>query len=668
MKKNFSALCAGLVVAVVISGCSDDDFGNGQDGNRPSAGTTVNFTLGGPSTRTIYDDEDEYQINWSDNDQVRIYCEEAEDVKQADYTVLKDETNEETGTLQYNENGLAWGGENTHNFYAVYPADNNKVSVDNGIASFRVNQNQTCTFPAEATNGNYMGSPDMTNAYMVAYYSSTPIDEVPLNFKPIMTTLQITLRGRENPNENQSFIAVTGLSIIRQVSNTENEGYFQYDITNGKMQDGTGSGSFTQTTFVGVSHNGQAYIDLQPGESMTFTVFLPPIDINAQNPITIRPNVAGNTELDVIVQGQMIDGEALAFAASSKGKLTLPVWPTEEVTGNNWITPLDDNIYVQQLSIPGAHDAAANSTSLMDVGVTQGLTLQEQWDLGIRAFDLRAAWYDNDGGIFTEEFHGMWLWHGFTRTGLSLDGALQIIKGKLDENEREFAIVQLRHESEAANGKDTGRWATDLYNAFSSYLDYIIEWRPDLTIGECRGKIIVLTRDDYNQRSLAGLISNWPENTTGTANIATGRSSTCNYYVQDLYEYTLNSGDEKIEAFESLMSTTTQFCNSTSEYFMNKSWAMNHISGYSSYFGIGGTQEYIWNAEQVALPIQQAIAGLTSPGPLGMVMMDFAGMRTASGWLGIGGTEQTVNCDLLTQTIIDNNYRYTMLRKDNTGN
>ena len=659
MKKYFSALCAGLVVAGVLSGCSDDDLGNGQDGNRPSAGATVNFTLGGPSTRTIYDDEDEYQINWSDNDQVRIYCEEAEDVTQADYTVQKDETNEETGTLQYNENGLAWGGENTHNFYAVYPADNNKVSVDNGIASFRVNQNQTCTFPVEATNGNYMGSPDMTNAYMVAHYSSTPVDEVPLDFKPIMTTLQITLRGRENPNENQSYIAVTGLSIIRQVSDTENEGYFQYDIANGEMQAGTGSGSFTQTTFVGVSHNGQAYIDLQPGESMTFTVFLPPIDINAQNPITIRPNVAGNTELDVTVQGQTIDGATLAFAASSKGKLTLPAWPNEQTTGNNWITPLDDNIYVQQLSIPGAHDAAANSTSLAGIGVTQGLTLQEQWDLGIRAFDLRAAWHTTNDE--------MWLWHGITTTSLSLSAALSIIREKLDENQGEFAIIQLRHESETGliTPKDPDRWATELYNSFTPYLDYIVEWRPDLTIEDCRGKMIVLTRDDYNKRSLAGLISGWPENATGTASIATGGSSSCNYYVQDLYEYTLGDGEQKISAFENLMNTTVQFCNSTSEGFTNKSWAMNHISGYSSIFGIGGTQEYIWNAQQVALPIQQTIAGLANPGPLGMVMMDFAGMRDASGWLGIGGSEQPTNCDLLTQTIIDNNYRYTMLRKSN---
>lgn len=658
MKKYFNTLCIGLVIAGVLSGCSDDEF-DGQDGNKPSSGEKINFTLSDASTRTIYDDEDEYQINWADNDQVRIYCEEAEDVKQADYTVLKDETNEEQGTLQYNGNGLAWGSEGTHNFYAVYPADNNKVNVSNGIASFAVNQNQICTFPNEATNDNYMGSPDMTNAYMVAHLSTTPVDEVPLTFKPIMTTLQITLRGRENPNENQSFIAVTGLSIIRQVAQTEHEGYFQYDIANEQMASGSPVAQFTQTTFVGVSRTDsegqqQTYIDLQPGESMTFTVFLPPFDINASNPITIRPNVAGSTELEVTVQGQTVDGQTLQFAASSKGKLTLPAWPAEEVTGNNWITPLDDNIYVQQLSIPGAHDAAANATSVGDAGRTQGLTLQEQFDLGIRAFDLRAAWRVLGG------YDEMWLWHGVTTTDLSLANALQIFSDKLDEAPDEFVILQLRHEDEWAINKNTEAWYDGLYRSFTSYLNKIIAWRPDLTIGECRGKMIVLTRNDYNDRSLAGLISGWPDNDYGVASISTGNSATCNYHVQDLYSYSWveDDGSEKINEFVQMMNVTMQFKNES--YRGSYPWAMNHISGYSSALGIGTTQQYIWNAQNVALPIQQDISGTTNPGPLGMVMMDFAGMRVIPGWFGV---YQYVNCDLLTQTIIDNNYRYTMLRK-----
>lgn len=646
MKKYFSALCAGLVVAGALSGCSDDDFGNGQNGSA-SAGEKVNFTLGGPSSRTVYDDEDEYQINWTDDDKVRIYCDEAEDVKQADYSVLKSETEESEGKLQYNENGLAWGGMNEHHFYAVYPADDSKVSMSNGIATFQVNQNQICTF-GDAVNGNYMGDPDMTNAYMVASLSTEPVDEVALNFKPIMTTLEITLRGRENPNENQSYIAVTGLSIIRNASPNEVDKGFQYDIKKGKMVEEDRSSS--QTIFVGVSHEGEAYLDLQAGESMTFTVFLPPMDINGDNPIVIRPNVAGNAELTVTVKGQDTNNGPLVFNASSKGKLTLPAWPAEGITGNNWITPLDNNIYVQQLSIPGTHDAAAYSTTVLDAGRTQALNFEEQWNIGIRAFDLRAAW---------RNLNGMWLWHGITITDVSLNDALSTLATQLKNNPGEFAILQLRHEDESLPLiKDTSRW-NEVYDVLNNYSSMIVEWKPDLTIGECRGKFIILTRNDYIGRKNAGLISNWPENDSGVAQI----NSLTNYYVQDFYQYfsgvISHDGTEKIEHFNDLMATTVQFCNPQSEYFANKSWALNHTSAYDAL--IGGTNGYMQNAQNVVREIYRDVVELQTPGPLGIIFQDYVGQRMSPSWGGL--SVFVMYGDLLTQAIIDNNYKYYMLRK-----
>ena len=114
MKQYFGVLCAGLAIAGAFSGCSSDDLDNGH-GNKPASGATVNFALSNATTRTEYDDENEYQINWSNGDKIRIYCNEAEDVKQADYTVIKsiDPDKEHAGKLQYNDSGLAWGGDNT---------------------------------------------------------------------------------------------------------------------------------------------------------------------------------------------------------------------------------------------------------------------------------------------------------------------------------------------------------------------------------------------------------------------------------------------------------------------------------------------------------------------------------------------------------------------------
>lgn len=251
-------------------------------------------------------------------------------------------------------------------------------------------------------------------------------------------------------------------------------------------------------------------------------------------------------------------------------------------------------------------------------------------------------------------------------TDYSFRSVMDFFADALSKNPGEFVFLQLRHESEGGSwvGKNTGLWQTNMADVLNEY-NNIVEWRPDLTIGDCRGKMIVLTRDDYNNRSKAGLVSDWPDNTSGTAKITDGsNSTTTDYEVQDYYSYSAandKDGVAKISAFTGLMNKTIQF--SSESYSTERTWALNHVSGYSSSFGIGGTLAYIRNAANVALPIQQAIAYLDNPGPLGIVFIDFAGARQVSGWATIG--TYTVNCDLLTQTIIDNNYRYTMLRKSN---
>ena len=218
-----------VLIAGLFTGCSDDDIVS-DGGARPTTGAKVNFTLSDASTRLAYDDENDLQINWTGGEKVRIYCAEAEDVKDAEYTVVGSivDGQEHTGKLQYNENGLAWGGDQEHHFFAVYPADKETVTVNNGIATFQINQNQVCTFPAKATNGNYKGNPDMTNAYMVASKSTGLTDNVELSFRPIMTTLEITVRSTGGNNERG--ITVSGLTIFN--NNWKRDATFQYDINN----------------------------------------------------------------------------------------------------------------------------------------------------------------------------------------------------------------------------------------------------------------------------------------------------------------------------------------------------------------------------------------------------------------------------------------------------
>lgn len=348
------------------------------------------------------------------------------------------------------------------------------------------------------------------------------------------------------------------------------------------------------------------------------------------------------------------NGKETNIAPSAKAKIALPNMP-ETKSGNNWITPLDDMIYVQQLSIPGTHDAAAYSTNLFNAGQTQGLDIEQQFELGIRAYDMRTAFKADGIGSQSGE---MWMWHGMTNCDISLESAMTTLSNALINNPGEFVILQFRHENELpASYKRTKKW-NEIYNVLHKFDSQIVQWRPDLTIHDCRGKFIIITRDDYTNRTKAALTQSYPSGSTFTTTLTNVIGASTSYYVQDYYQYYGDGGEEKIKQILDLYNTKTKlFSNIDSPFFAEKAWALNHTSGYD---GISGTTgRYQKNASQVHRPIHNTLTNETDFGPTGIVFMDWVGTREASSY--------TVYGDLLPQAIIDHNYKYRMLRATAQG-
>ena len=360
-------------------------------------------------------------------------------------------------------------------------------------------------------------------------------------------------------------------------------------------------------------------------------------------------------ELSAIIGGKVDkNGKETNIAPSAKAKIALPNMP-ETKSGNNWITPLDDMIYVQQLSIPGTHDAAAYSTNLFNAGQTQGLDIKKQFDLGIRAYDMRTAFKADGIGSQSGE---MWMWHGITECDISLESAMTTLSNALKNNPGEFVILQFRHENELpASYKRTKKW-DEIYNVLHKFDSQIVQWRPDLTIHDCRGKFIIITRDDYTNRTKAALTQSYPSGSTFTTTLTNVIGASTSYYVQDYYQYYGDGGTEKIKQILDLYNTKTKlFSNIDSPFFAEKAWALNHTSGYD---GISGTTgRYQKNASQVHRPIHNTLTNETDFGPTGIVFMDWVGTREASSY--------TVYGDLLPQAIIDHNYKYRMLRATAQG-
>lgn len=664
MKKSLVYIaCA----ALALCGC-EDNFKT----DKVASGSVISFRAEKVQTKTVYDDDDDLQINWiSGQDKVKIYCDEAEDVKEAVYTVsspatdnIHDKTGANVGTITADggdEAALKWGGDSGfHTFYAVYPASS-AVNVSGGVATCTVNTNQICTITTAGPN--YVADPDMNNAYMVSTLSTEPTDIVDLHFKPIMTTLKVTIKAPESVvDQNQAASTITGISLIPTKANYSDT--FEYDIEGKKIIANTTTGTRSPILVSVRNADGEAYVDLNPNETLTLTAFIPPVEINAANQYKVR--VQGQNIGEYIVTLGGTQGETSKdIAPSSKRNIILPQLDSQVPVGNNWMTPLDDNIYFSQLSVPGTHDAAAYGTSMWNAGQTQSLDIQSQLKMGIRAFDFRPA-YNSD----KRNDEVMWLYHGTTETNISLNTALTTIETFLTANPGEIVFIQYRHESEKILGspwsKDTSKW-NKIATLLVKHSSFIVPFKGDLTLGECRGKMIMVTRSDFEGRADlgVGLVSGFPDNTAGEASINGTR-----YVVQDHYKSLGTNSTKKIQDVEDLLDVTAQFHKNSSDY---TTWSLNHTSGYSEAFtvfgyevNLGTSSSYQKNAHYTNPTIFNYLTGkspsvttgnMKEDGTTGIMFLDWVGLRRASNY--------TVYGDLLPQAIIDNNYKYHMARKSN---
>ena len=652
------ALCAG-----VVSACVDENINSDKDVN----GKAIKFGLSSQRTKTVYDSTDPYQINWVNGDQIKIFCAEAESAKSALYNVTPASTAKDGKIVNAGSEVLQWGGDGlTHNFYAIYPGAADGVTVsEDGIATFTINHNQRCT--VNTTNGyddNVVAKPDMKNALMVAHTATLPTDEtVGLTFKPIMTTLEIVVQGPAS-NINSSNARVTGISIAATMTtnSSADAATFKYDIKNSAITGEAGSGketTKTETTFVSlVDANGNAsYVDLANGHTLTLTVFIPPMSKEQaamlKRQMKIRVHITGNAELvaSVKTNDASTDNWTTQIKPSSKKKITLPAIPSGiQETGNNWITPLDGNIYVSQMSIPGSHDAATGEEMVSFIGdifaQTQEQTLQAQWNLGVRAFDLRPAIYKATFGSTNE----LWLWHGVTRVSVSWATAMNTIKANLTDHPGEFAIVLFRHEDETpAVGKDndTTNFNTYMTNWVNANKSWIVDWRPDITIDECRGKLILISR--FSGSWEYGCFTGWSHDAAGTTTTVKNASSsiTGTMYVQD--DYDPSSHVAKFSSITTYLDIAQQFHTNDA---MKNHWMLNHVSGY---VGSSTSNTYRANAAAQNPKVIEYLHNRTTPGSTGILLFDYSGAATSGSY--------NVQGDVMLQTVIDNNYKYRMRRK-----
>jgi len=333
----------------------------------------------------------------------------------------------------------------------------------------------------------------------------------------------------------------------------------------------------------------------------------------------------------------------------------LTVWLclTVPAQAANWMKRLPDDTFVAVLSIPGAHDSAtgcgwAAGYELLgdNFARTQDLDIQTQWGAGVRAFDLRPCVHEDY----------MNLNHGIVATKVHFEDALCLLRDSLVANPSEFAIIHLLHETDGDQVENAYNERLRAVLTRDDLKDYFVDFKTDLKVNDVRGKILLLSRDNYQGTPIGGILRHWTGEvnwTKQTAGRITGRNNATGIvYMQD-YSDTHNDGgvDTKVSAIKQMLDASTSRIAASKATIR---WIFNFASAYSkteSLFGISiSTSEgYRDNATHTHAAFLEYL-DTHKPGPMGIVLMDYVGVDTSDGY-------EVKGLQLL-QAIIDNNFKY----------
>ena len=190
-----------------------------------------------------------------------------------------------------------------------------------------------------------------------------------------------------------------------------------------------------------------------------------------------------------------------------------------------WMSALPETVLMNELSIPATHDSGAMFGGF--ALKTQDATIKAQLEKGIRGFDIRLKPMSTGKlGVYHDIKFQKISWE---------DDVLPAMIRFLKENPSETLWVSLKKE-----GGNTEEYCK-LMSASLQNKDLepflVKNVSSNLTLGECRGKILFVHRDDYLKKFPGMQCFNWPDNSTGTMTFKTQEGKVLNGVVQDEYNY-----------------------------------------------------------------------------------------------------------------------------------
>lgn len=710
MKKNIF-LIAGIVLTAMLSGCADENLDNTVK-NPVKSGEEIMFgsKLSGdadvieskPGTRTVYGDRTTtgVPVYWEadGSDEIAIFCDQASQPAShlVHYKITPDETDHATAAtvakVNTSEAGLQWGDLDTeHRFYAFYPASAVKGSAEedqtgqitaNIPVTQQVQEWRKGTFESSDTEFNgktvYFGLPNMDYAYMYAYNAVTPseVDKskaINLQFHNLVTVLDITVQGPSSGTATITNINVDAIEGEEPILT----GDFTCNIRNtetGVIGTCDPVGDFNEErgriSIPCYDKKTDQFIQLGPNELLNVKAYIIPQDKNTVTKRTLRVTVS-------LLNGAPCR-KTLQTADVTPHKINRVILPPLEIGGTNyWMSSLDPNIYVSELSLPGSKMSYLTSANRANI-VYQNATIEEQLMDGVRAFIFHTQRMSN--GELRISVNGSPL-------STTLKGALAEIATFLKDAEsqgkkQETAFVLVTYSGGSGSEQD---WMTALQNTvnecagdYDTYRIFDKEMTPDVTLGDVAGQIIL--KANYNSDDMISGAGTAPlmytlwntpyvegglDMTWGNPN-STAKLRWLYQEVTSVKDDSRGCGhgsaeatkDEKISYIKKIFQeSVTAYKNDTS----HKTWFMNDLGGYYFYQTEGFLGRHTDHEDPEGLATDMNNLGVSElqnraeNAGLGLVYMNFADKQADSG--------AKYKSDWLIQTIIDNNFKFALRKK-----
>ena len=321
------------------------------------------------------------------------------------------------------------------------------------------------------------------------------------------------------------------------------------------------------------------------------------------------------------------------FSEGYKDSIQVPYDLTKPAT--DWLDLVKDETKVCKLTIPGTHDTMTGMGFYQPVlkfvfnmtAISQVSSLEEQMNSGLRFFDIRPV--VSTDTIAKKKI--LRLTHGISELDITFEWTIDQLQAYLKAHPSEFFIAKLQFDNGFEDQKDLYSLLSDVLH-MSKYKGLFIEdWRPDITVGEMRGKILWLSR--YDLRPINPIYDypivycDWPDedpdieedlNPEAQRNCAmynmNDSTIMARLYKQDYYKTTTEKRMKNKQKTVIDMMHSAREANATDENI----WIVNHCSAYTEVSPRG----YITNAANLHPLVVEDLQKYE--GTVGITPMDMA--------------------------------------------